>query len=758
MLLTSPTATATATANAATVDGADAGGWGADETGRALVGVGTGVGTLYVPPVAMPVPGGVHPVVLVRESHQLPAITEDTPTSVDYPIVRGAVGIPHVWVDGVDRTFDLDGDLLDLDNLVSELGHGDRSATGSVNRAQVFNRIGHGSFSWLRPAAKCEVGVVNAGERFVWWAGDLMSHNPVSTSNESGGSYEVSITLQGPLVQAMQANMQPLDRMDPTDIGVVIPRVLNSVLSRRYPRIPTFYTGIPTQKRGSYGQKVGDYVRTLLATAWDGDRQLGLFRDEVDPRQYRLRWNDTTSSHWTLTAAAHGVTADLEEDWTQVTNVLFGRGSLANGHHWMNRKYPYLLAYKPPTYFSNNTSDELIVGVTDADTINKGVTLYQRRLREIGYRVTVDGVFSIEDREATKRLQRDRGLTVDGRVGGQTWSSVWSIGAKGADLRSVRRPLAWDPRVEPFLYHPNGAVAGPNPAFIEGWPRLEDDMDYGDNTHPSVATLDAQQRVARLKDPAIVGTITLETDPWEGSRYHVRPGENVTLKGWEGRDVFLHVASVRINRKAGTVVLTVDSAFRDALTIAQIRDRDTESRPDPARRPGAIGRTRSTSAPDVVTPFDGESPAGILPELTVRGGKWTVWPMALSQVGTLARVHAWTYDPVSEFSIHLFGREVLPSQLRANLGNVLARSHPWEEDKVAEFLDKMGYIEGWGHQGEACGYHPKSKQRGGTVTGQFWAAAPVTYYSQRPPFVWVAILSSVDCRIQAEFDPQPLDS
>lgn len=763
--LTSPTATAHAAAQPAYIDGGDPGGWIDDLTGRALIGVTTSITDLYVPGAVVEPPAHVRPVPLIRNSYQLANLAEGTHqvhTAAEQLAgqTREILGVQHIWVDGVDRTYNIDGEVLAPDNLVSEKGQGDRSAKVTVRGQQVWHQNGDSGYSWLVPGAEVEVGIVTpAGARQIQWAGDLISDdaNLTAPTGSSGGSFDATWLAQGPLVQAMQAMHQPLDRMDPTDIGIVVPRVLNAVLSRRYPHIPYIRTGIYTTKLGSYGQRVGDYVRMILATAWKGDRQYQLYRSETNPRQYRMQLTNTASVHWNLTAGAPGISVNLSRDFSQVTNVIYGRGTMRSGYHWMNRKYPYLLPYAPPTYFSGDTSAELLLGMTDADTINNGVTLLQNRLNELRYRVKVTGVMTVQTVDAVKRIQWDRGLTVDGRVGGQTWTSMWSIGATGADLRSVRLPLASDPRVEPFLYHANGAKAGPNPAYDRDWPRLEDDIDYGESTTLVEGIEDATQRVSRLMEPSTTGTLTLSTCPWEGARWLIKPGQNITLHGWRGGDVFLHIADVTQNRAAGTVTLTVDSAFRDALTVHEVRARNAESKADPGRRPGAIGRTRSTSAPDITTPFDGESPAGILPELTLRGGKWTVWPMALDKVGTLARVWAQTYDPHTRFGMLLFGREVMPNQLHATVGNILGKSRPWSDTVVSRFLDDFGFIEGWGQEGQACGYFPKAQSdAGATVTGEFRATSGVSYVSELPPFVWVAILPAADCRIRAEFDPKPV--
>jgi hypothetical protein len=734
--------------------------WTSELTGRALLGITTSPIDLHVPgPIATP-PGAVTVRPILRNSHQMPAPTALVPRYApgEYTVLDQAtlgedaiVGTWHVWVDGVDRTYDDDGELLDIDDLTAEKGFGDRSARLDIKRMQVWHESGVDDYDWLYPGAKVEAGIVHPdGSRTILFAGDLISDDANLTST----SFDATWTVQGTLVQAVQATMQPLDEMDPVDVGVLVPTVLNGIVSRRFPKIPTMPTpGVTSRKLGSYGQKVGDYVKAQLALAWEGDSQLMLAPDPVNRRQYTPAWTDTETVHWTLSAAAPGVFPRLGEDWSQVVNCYFGRGTLANGHRWMNRRFPYMLPYTPPEYFSGDTSAVLVLGSTDADTINNGVSLYTQRQRELGYKVRLSTVMLAEHVSATRHMQKVRGLLVDGIVGGQTWTSAWSVGATGADLRSVRLPLWVDPRVEPWLYLPNGAIAEPNTAYLPAWPRIEEDIEYGDNTTLAIGIADATQRGERTKEPGLVGTVTLSTDFWEGSRFLADPAHNLNLLGYRGRDRDLHIVGRTIHRKAGTVDLTVDSKYRDALTIRQLIARDAESKADPARRPGAIGRTSSTTAQDF-TLFDGDSPAGIIPELTLRGGLWSVWPFPLDRAGTLARVWARTYDPATRFVWLMFGREVLPSQLHANLGNALTSTRAWTDPGIDAWLTRMGFITGQGQAGQLCGFSPGSEQDGNPLTGVFEAATPVNFVSQVKGFAWFAVIPEDDCRFEAEVDPQ----
>ena len=56
------------------------------------------------------------------------------------------------------------------------------------------------------------------------------------------------------------------------------------------------------------------------------------------------------------------------------------------------------------------------------------VRTWQERLRELGYELEVDGAYGPQTAEATRAFQRDRGLTVDGIVGPETWRAAFAEG------------------------------------------------------------------------------------------------------------------------------------------------------------------------------------------------------------------------------------------------------------------------------------------------------------------------------------------
>lgn len=747
----------------------DVPGWDLELTGQCLLGVDTEETFYRVDPPIAPQPIGPVQVPLLRESHRMPRLTADNTgklvgvvnpdpeNPLEYELITEAVGFSHVWIDGEDRTYDDTGILVDIDEMIVEQGMGDQSATLDIRGIQIWDEPGEDDWSWLRAGADVETGFVREdGTVHYWWAGDLLDQNVTSNQRTFTNTWRAF----GPLVGLRAIMHQPVDALDPIEMGTYLTGLLNGVIGRTYAKIRTPSAprlSIPNANPGAIGETVDSHVRAILGKAWTADgRPWSLIPHQQRRRLHRLERVNIADTHWTYTAGAPGVVLNLNEDWTEVINCYWGRGVTKDGYRWLKRRFPYYLPYDAPSYFSLDEDEVLSLGSTDADTINNGVSLYQRRLQELGYKgVKVTGVFDQATEDATYRVQRDRGLQRDRTVGGQTWTAVWAVGSLAALLRAVRRPLAVDPRVEPYLYHVNGAIAGVNPAYEAGRPRRETEIDYGPRTSLAEGEDDAEERLKRTMEPALEGTMTLTSCPHEGTRWEIDASQNIKLLGYRRRDPFLHISQLVRSPKQGSVTVTVSTTFENALTVLERRKHNAESRRDPANRPGVYGRTASSTMLDSVTPFDGESPAGKITELTLRGGLWSVWPVHFDQVGTIQRVFAQTYSPASRFALQLFALPIQPVHLQMGLGNVLTQSRPWESPAVKAFLDKYGHIEGWGQSGNALGYESGREASGSTLNGIAEITAGVEYRMPKP-IMWVGMLAEDSCRITVDLDPKPV--
>ena len=719
--------------------------WTSGAHGDALLVLDCPPGVLEVTYAATVAPAAIVEVPLAFQSHQSAIVGGNTHGMTSVPL-----GVPHVWVDGVDVTY-FRGVPVKLAGWRDEAPFGWTDTTLTFPQVFHFEEPGTGDLAWMRPDAPVEIAIVREdGSRLHRFTGQLTSDDP----GTGRGRTECVWGVEGLLWQAAHAHHEVPARLDPTDIGTLIPGELNGTPSRRFSPIAKVATGIPERKRGSHGQNRWDYVTDLLSVAVREDGKQWTI-EPTGPRSFRLALKNTTTVDWTVTAGAPGVELDLSKDHHERIDAVYGRGVGPDGYAWANVFFPDLLPYDPPDYPYADPDRNVLLGDEDSDTLTgQAITLWQRRIRDLGYTsLAVDGVFGAADRAAVYWIQRKRGIQVDGFMGPQTWAATWNVGTIGGDLSTVRLPLAVRPEVERYLYGANGATVGKNPEYDPSIIRHEVDVDFGAGVTKAQGREMAQRILERGTDPGIAGTIRLTTCPWEGSRWEINAGDNVKLKGYRGGDVLARIVAVDADPEALTVTLTIDSEFRDAMAVVQVLERNRESKADPARRPGNPNK-RSRLDQDMVTPFEGESPAGRLPRMALFGGLWTVWPVPVSEIGDVAKLRFWTEGPTSKFCVAMFGKPITANQIDAFVPAPLTNSTPWETHEET-LLNKFGWIDTWGKDGQAAGYSP-GQEGESALTGKLTDDAGFPFVSQKSPWVWVAMWSPVATFIEGRIYPSPV--
>jgi hypothetical protein len=109
--------------------------------------------------------------------------------------------------------------------------------------------------------------------------------------------------------------------------------------------------------------------------------------------------------------------------------------------------------------------------------------------------------------------------------------------------------------------------------------RLETQVQFDNGLSPQQATALSLNQLQRSAHPGYTGNITLKVDPEQNgrtlSRFTIMPGMTVLLRGFKGMQagLLVHVAKVNVSVNEASVDLTVDSKFRDLLTISQVRAR-----------------------------------------------------------------------------------------------------------------------------------------------------------------------------------------
>jgi len=171
-------------------------------------------------------------------------------------------------------------------------------------------------------------------------------------------------------------------------------------------------------------------------------------------------------------------------------------------------------------------------------------------------------------------------------------------------------------------YKPSAYLAAVHPPYVyntylnKNVMRKEIKVDFGEGLTPRQAQSAAAAYIRRFVDPGVSGSITLTTDPLTQAgrpfpRWIIQAGSTLLVKGLFGGDVLMHVTAASVSED-GTVSLTVDSKYRDQLTVDQVRLRGRDS-----LKPMRSISTNGTYAPkveDLLYPWSYATGAGVIPE------------------------------------------------------------------------------------------------------------------------------------------------
>jgi hypothetical protein len=710
----------------------------------------------------------VSPIQRVSEVYSAPTLAAGRPVQPWLPssTTRADWGQFQVVMNGTDITYFRGFPVvIDYFELHEPFGCGPAQIT--IPGITPHDPVGTGDTAFL--IGGYSVAICKAGSSVPLWAGFIGTQ--AGTYSADGAGY--TVTCVGEIWMADTVGHQPRTYLPPVDLGSMVAVVFNLTPHRRILGMAQTITGIKTQQRGSSDTSVMGYAQELLASATtdDGSNQWTVKRTGT-ARQYAVALKDRTTVSWTIQTGQRGIEIQMSLDSTSAPNRIYGRGVAPNGYAWAGWVYPATGAGAAPAYPNASPSTTLTVGSTDAGTTSgKGVTDWQTKMAGLGYKVAVTGTYTTADATAARAVQTAKGLTVDGVTGPQTWAATFDVGANGADLTAAyRAPLSAHPGATPLLTNADGSFGGANPADNPNLIIVDRDEDFGDGITKAQATRSAVAEIARSSTPGWVGEIVFRADPQEGSKWDIREGQNVLVKGWTTGDILVHIAGVRASPPKGTdpgsVTLTVDAHARDLMTLGAVlrRDRDAIVR-NPAMLPARKQR-RSQLRADSVVEFDGESTGGVIPKHALFGGLWTVLRIPVSTAGKVAQVIMQTTGPAAPFVLAFFGDVVTPADLVKLVGAsplVERTDHMGPFDHSADALATRGFIEAIGGPGQACGYYPGYQtspvDRGTTtLTGKLVSTGSWTYQSVRPPWLWLAEFSPTSCFISGRIFPAPVDT
>lgn len=512
------------------------------------------------------------------------------------------------------------------------------------------------------------------------------------------------------------------------------------------------------QYLGAMSQDVNGQQRAIMPTTWGGDT-------------WGFNVKDYTTRHFTAFNDDARVVLEVTRDAAEAPNVIYGTGITPDGERITNAKWPHVFAGPAPDYpMAGNVAFGL--GTTDADTVNgDGIEVLYYALRELGYlpfQIQFTGTYTSDFVAAVRRLQRDVGLSVTGTMTLTAWKRLFNVDATGYSINGAHiAPLAWDSRVEPYLYTANGAVAGRNPDYDPTVPRVERTIDFGSGITKAAMIAYAQGMLARSASMKNwVGTLRLAgSGVFTGSHdsgalltaadimpyRDIRPGMNVWVPYFDGGTLF-HVSGVDVDDSGAT--LTVDTQARDLVEVRQIMDRDRDSRRDPRRDWFASNRTRKHS--NAMIACD-EGFGWIDRKVNLTGGQWNIVPVIAGQQGQVNRVDIRLTNN-AEFAVAATSSAVTTKRLQNWFGDPLVTAdESWlEKDALQQKMDDRVILYAMGDGKQPCGYGIRRKfddsgnRTSASSSGRLLDDSNWTYIcaAHTAVIVYVAIYPDRDCALK----------
>jgi peptidoglycan hydrolase-like protein with peptidoglycan-binding domain len=538
-------------------------------------------------------------------------------------------GYRRVRINGRDRTY-----VRGVRTKIGDMAWAE--PYGEMTLGLSFPAISHwdlrdGTFPWLAKGARVTITHHDASMAFVKELGRWR----VTDLDVSGG--QVTVLCQGALAAGLalrQNNPSPFPRKKPVDIGRLIYRVVpKGFLGNQIPSI-----GVNSTVRGSINQTRIEYLDELLDSAFDSTGQWTVARHATIPGRYQVRRKDMTGTDATITLLpGTAITWDLRTDVMATPTAIYGQWETPVGRRGRNVLLPNKDDDRPPYAGPYSLGDS-----------GEDIEVITRELWTQGYQDdTTDyrgAKFTADVRDAVEDAQKNAGIAVTGTVNERTWNALFSgLARNGGQARGATfAPLDKVDATSRFLRSTNGSVRGYNPDYNRRLLRVEEFIDYGSGIARKQVVRHSRRIINRYGQTAWFGSITLDgVDPPEMHRLDIREGMNVTLVGLPG-DPLAHVAKVtHSGDESPKVTLEVDTAGRDARTLAMLKRRYRD--PDAIMRRKERLARKSQNVNDRYSFWDEESGAGIF-RVDGVGGRWRVQRIFGGVVDGVTRINATCLD------------------------------------------------------------------------------------------------------------------
>jgi len=427
----------------------------------------------------------------------------------------------------------------------------DTTASLSCSQITIFDTPGFGDLDWLVP--DCDIDIVwqNTGPYdYEWsWEGFITSYDFAFSGTDSG----FTIDLKGALFALDNFMAKPSFPRRPIPYEILIKRVFDQTIH------PSRLGELKVTFPANWATKVPEF---------DEPNYLSMLKPA----------GVTTGQKWTgLTSRSTGSWEPVLSGFVQsLLTTMFDEGSSQWSVRNNGNRKPELYLRRPPA----DDSDSILEVTLGAPGVSfQGSKDFSQRAN------TIYG-----------QGKDESGITYSGMV--------VSPNGQNTDFK----PYAWSPQV-----YPRQA----NPVFNRNIQPHETMIRFSDGLDEVAAQRVAQAQLQRFADPGVTGTLTLQTDPRLASgqpfpRMLIKAGVTLRLFGFFGikEGLLVHVTQASTNFNDLTVTLTVDSKYRDVLTVEEVRARTRDAlSPLRALQTGKYSNTIQ----DLLYPWSYREGSGMIP-------------------------------------------------------------------------------------------------------------------------------------------------
>lgn len=434
-----------------------------------------------------------------------------------------------------------------VDSLTFSDPFGDATAQISFENITSFDSPGSGDLFWLVPWSQVSI---------FWW--DIIDGTPVRHPTWIWEGFLVSEEIGKPYSVQCKGTLYLYDNYLAMPFYPTNPVPYEKMMERIFKQVPT---------------KWNKALRIDWPVGWNV--KVPKF-SHPDYQWYLAPWGVVPGDRWSgLTTRSTGA---WEPSLTGYIQSLLGTMYTPDGDQWTVMKaygrQPVLRVREPLTYPNANTL------------------------------VVYNGVPGVE-----VTASRDYSQTANVVYG--TGQDLQGTAFSGAQVSADGESTWYEPFAAlPQVYPANATNLRRIPSMI----RKETRVQFSNGVDEKAARDASLAQIRRFADPGLTGSITLTTDPLLAeqpfNRLLIIAGRQILVRNFRGADVLFHISSVSVSPEGGTVSLTVDTKFRDALTVAEVNAR-TRDAMDPVNslKAGQVGALTN----DISKPWSYFEGSGVIP-------------------------------------------------------------------------------------------------------------------------------------------------